>query len=935
MTPLRPLLMLVLAAGGAVSALEAQAAPAVTQTLPDATSAEVTPDRRPAADAAYRTGWMPLHPTGVPAFAERFPSADGHGVLIAILDSGIDPSVPGLQRLPDGGPKLLDLRDFSGEGRIALTRAVVHGDSLQVGSRFMGGGSRLAALATGPIWGGVLAEVDLGQAPAADLDGDGVVGDTLVVLVARGTSGWLVFADRHGDGSVADDPPVRDYAMAREWFGWSPQGQAPALGIAVNVADSAGVPVLDLFFDSGSHGSHVAGIAAGHDMYGIAGFDGVAPGAMLLGLKIANNADGGVTVPGSIVRALEHALGVARGRRLPLVVNLSFGVGNEGEGTAAIDALVDSVLRAHPDVVMTVAAANDGPGLSTLGFPGSAIEVLSVGATQPLVFSGLAPGDPTPDPIAYFSSRGAELAGPDLVAPGTAFATVPAFAIGDEQNSGTSMAAPHVAGLAARLVGHLHARGAVVRRSAVNQALKVSSRPVAGATILDQGAGVPDLLRAESWLAAYASVPTVVAASGARRGRAGIVHDGSSSPLVHEITLRRLDATTALPVRLRLDAAWVTIDGPVERSVDPEGTVIRVRIDPDSLPVNGTRVATLIVAHATDEGLGPLVVVPITVRMPLVDARRGGTTVQAGPGAAARVPFLADTGRGLRIEVATLAADQLALAALHEPGGQPFRDGSVTTAGFRDGAALFEIDAGDVVAGMYEAVVVAPPTGSTAARVTVERAPVRLGARVIGDSLEVAATSLVADPIELRLRTALTGAMQSLTASGEGRRVVRVAIPVPPWAVRIAIDAAMPRAAWPGFTDFGVTLRESDGTLLGEGPLNYAFGRLVIELPQRAQGDTLVLHLSPAPAAPGAALPWSLDLTIRYVADRPWALDDGGTGRSTLAPAAVRRARFAVAPWPLDIPAGLLPLITVVALEGDDAVWTRELPLRGAGGPYQ
>ncbi len=889
--------------------------------------------RRASAEAAFEAGWMPLIPTGVPAFAAAYPDADGRGVLIAILDSGIDPSVPGLQRLPTGGAKLLDLRDFSGEGRIALAPISRQGDTLLVAGRRVGGAARVAALASGPYWGGTIAEVALGKAPAADLNVNHVLGDTLLVVVGRGPSGWVLFADRHGDGSLADDAPVRDYAVAREWFGWSPAGYGPALSLAVNLADSAGVPVLDLLFDTSGHGTHVAGIAAGHDLYGVTGFDGVAPGASLIGLKIANNADGGITVPGSIVRALDHAIGVARARTMPLVVNLSFGVGNEEEGAARIDALVDAVLAAHPDVVMTVAASNDGPGLSTLGFPGSAVRVLSVGATQPLVFTGLAPDDPTPDPIAYFSSRGGELAGPDVVTPGTAYSSVPAFAIGDEQNNGTSMAAPHAAGLAARLAGLLHSRGTPVRRSTILQALRATAQPVPGATGLDQGSGVPDLARSARWLEAHSAVPELVAAHGGRAGRAAILIDAPGTTGRGEITLRRLDDPAPLPIRLRTSAPWLTIEGPLERVVGPSGSTVSVRVAADSLVPVGVRSASLIVEHASDEGLGPLVTVPVTVRIPLGLRGLATAIVQAGPGAAARVPILADTGRGLRITVATLTPQMLALAALHEPGGQPFRDGSITAAGYADGAALFEVDAGDVVAGMYEAIVIAPPTGATAARVTAERAPVRLGAILLGDSLEIRATSLTTTPILTRLRTALTGGARRIAARGDGREVVRVVVPVPAWAARITVDAAMPRALWPLFTDFGITLREPTGLLLEAAPLTFAFGRLTTALPERLRGDTLVLVLSPASAATDATAPWELTLGIRFGTDRPWALDDGGTTRDTLAPGAVRRARFSVATWPLDLGAGLVPLITVVALEGDDAVWTRELPLGGAGGP--
>ena len=70
---------------------------------------------------ALLAGLMPLHSTGVDQFRMNHPTYDGRGVLIAILDTGIDPGVDGLILTSDGKPKILDLRDFSGEGTVALT----------------------------------------------------------------------------------------------------------------------------------------------------------------------------------------------------------------------------------------------------------------------------------------------------------------------------------------------------------------------------------------------------------------------------------------------------------------------------------------------------------------------------------------------------------------------------------------------------------------------------------------------------------------------------------------------------------------------------------------------------------------------------------------------------------------------------------------------
>src|SRR5439155_27020190 len=108
-------------------------------------------------------------------------------------------------------------------------------------------------------------------------------------------------------------------------------------------------------------------------------------------------------------------------------------------------------------------------GLSTLGFPGSADLALSVGASYPGVFTQPPQqGAPPPhDVMGWFSSRGGELAKPDILAPGVAFSTVPRWDTGNEIKRRISMSAPHASGLAACLISALVQEGRRARAGGI------------------------------------------------------------------------------------------------------------------------------------------------------------------------------------------------------------------------------------------------------------------------------------------------------------------------------------------------------------------------------------------------------------------------------------------------------------------------------------
>jgi subtilisin family serine protease len=857
---------------------------------------------------------MPLAATGVDRFRREHPSWDGRGVLIAILDSGIDPGVDGLARTTTGEPKIIDLRDFSGEGRITLVRTAPRGDTVLVAGQRMAGFSRLRTIdADGPWYAGVLAELPLGDTTAADVNANGSVTDSLPVFVTRATDGWVLLADTDGDGSLAGERSVHDFLLARETFGWTSTKELPRLLIAANFSESRGEPVLDLHFDTSGHGTHVAGIAAGHDMYGVAGFDGVAPGALLLGCKLADNAQGGITTTGSLIRALEYAVRVARTRGMPLVVNLSFGVGNEVEGTARIDAMVDSVLAANPDVVFTTSAGNEGPGLSTLGFPASASRVIAVGALFPGVFLA-APGEAPPaDALADFSSRGGEVAGPHFITPGVAYSTVPRWNRGGEREGGTSMASPHAAGLAALLLSAAAPAGWRPDARTLRQALTVTAQPLAGAAPIDDGAGLADVGRAWMWLARKPTVPAVDAKGVAPSdvNAAFVVRDRTSSDSMRRFVLRGERGATPR-LRFRSTAPWLPAPAPITLT---DTAVVSLTLQMGALRKPGIHAAS-VTGWLADTLVGPVVRIPVTVVVP----HRGDVTLSArtlGPGRWLRVPFAAERGRPFSVRVSGDEA-AMALAYLYEPGGRAYRREPVLPVGGGEDAAAFDVQAGDVEPGVYELVVQGSQLETTKVSIELRQSPVRLALSREGDLAVTNVENATRTELSVEALGMLMGAARHDTVGGKGGASVRLPLEIPPWARLMLVDVRMPVEAWSEFTDFGLTLFDPTGRQLAVEPLQTAMGHLEHELPPGNALTNAVLGFFPAFAEPASTAPWSLGVTVRFLSDSARRLEPSGQDTARLTTGGSTRLAFQLPVEPLPVP--LVPLAFVAVRTGDD-VW--------------
>lgn len=246
------------------------------------------------------------------------------------------------------------------------------------------------------------------------------------------------------------------------------------VGVTVASIDTGVVPNADLgarllarvdFTSEGDgidrfgHGTHMAGVIAGNGVTSSGAFDGAAPEANIVSVKVAGW--DGATDVSTVIAALRWAVS-NRERYGIRVVNLSWGTdAPRGYGTDPLDLAVERAWRAG--LVVVVAAGNAGPTPGTLTKPGDDPYVITVGAADTAGTATRAD-----DTVASFSSRGPTpdgIAKPDVLAPGVSLvsdrapgSTIDAFKptarVGTAlfKGSGSSQAAAVVSGIAARMI---------------------------------------------------------------------------------------------------------------------------------------------------------------------------------------------------------------------------------------------------------------------------------------------------------------------------------------------------------------------------------------------------------------------------------------------------------------------------------------------------
>ncbi|MCB0417969.1 MAG: S8 family serine peptidase [Bdellovibrionales bacterium] len=435
-----------------------------------------TDETRTKGDLSTLLKLIPAEEMGARSFISANPGYDGRGITIAVLDTGVELDHPLLKKTTEGKIKIADFQDFSGQGRLELSPVEVDANFI---FKSAGGIEYYVKDVDG-------ADYRFGVYAATNIDIPTETFKDMGVITYKKGDKLFGRIDTNHNRVFGDEVELTNYAEAHQVV---KLGEGKTLSAAFNILDQGAVATL--CFDDGSHGTHVSGIAAG---YSEGGLTGVAPGAQVIVGKIGDNRlSGGSTTTASKMLAIDFA--VANGAQ---VINISYGIRAGSDlGKSAIDKYVDKVAL-EKNVLFSISAGNEGPGVQTIGTPAGADRAITPGAyiSKETAHGNYGYVGVERDNMWYFSSVGPRADGgwkPSISAPGSAVSSLPIWAGGHENYRGTSMAAPEVTGALAVLLSAAKDKGLPTDRVSVTQAVYNGAKPIDNLKWIEQGHGLMNI----------------------------------------------------------------------------------------------------------------------------------------------------------------------------------------------------------------------------------------------------------------------------------------------------------------------------------------------------------------------------------------------------------------------------------------------------------
>ncbi|MFK0116825.1 S8 family serine peptidase [Streptomyces sp. NPDC090994] len=480
-----------------------------------AEKATATAAKAPGKNTPAKNPYNPSFETGAVDFVQQNPKADGRGITIGILDSGVDLAHPALQKTTTGQRKIVDW--------VTATDPVVDGDrtwrpmtAAVSGPTFTYGGETWTAPAGPYKVSTFLESYTTGGDAAGDANRDGDTTDSWGVLydAAAGT----VRVDLNGNHDFADDTPMKPYKDGYQigYFGTDDpttdvaERQPFVVEIRKDVVyNNAGAKAdfVNIGVIESEHGTHVAGITAANGLFG-GQMDGAAPGAQIVSSR-ACTWTGGCTN----VALTEGMIDLVVDRGVD-IVNMSIGgLPSLNDGNNARAELYTRLIDEY-GVQLVISAGNSGPGANTIGDPGLADKVISVGASISKETWAVNYGSAVEKKYAMmpFSSRGPREDGgftPTLTAPGAAINTIQtwmpgapvteagyALPAGYGMLQGTSMASPQAAGASALLLSAAKQKHLDLTPATLRTALTSTADHIKGVQAYEEGAGLIDVVDA-------------------------------------------------------------------------------------------------------------------------------------------------------------------------------------------------------------------------------------------------------------------------------------------------------------------------------------------------------------------------------------------------------------------------------------------------------